>query len=216
MKISLFNQRKNPLPECGEYLSLEENFERFFEWSLGIKHPLKNIPEIGDKLGFGTRVHSLGFIAVYLTEPGKGQASPWIYETIRANIYPAGVPVREDIHSHGFEFVSGIACGDFTNTRHYPDFHALAAEGEGYVGYQTDVDFDGNNHIEPLADEARIVIGSSVTHELGRGEHYSMEPKNDFHNVSAEGGVVTIFAKTQSDDISLLLRRPEEGPPEAY
>ena len=200
------------------YLSLEANFERFFEWGLALKNPLKQIPKIGEELGFGARIHPLGFHVVYLSEKGRGEMTPEISGIVRANLYPPGVKIEDDIHSHGFDFYSGVVMGELTNTRYYPEWGVgYLPDGEGMVGYEGRVDIYGNNKTVK-ATRASIPVPRSEVEVVERGASYTMEPKNSFHAVSIESGeaTVTIFCKTPnyggSDGISLTLKWPDEDP----
>lgn len=204
--------------ESAEKTSLEENFERFFEWGLGLRNPLKQIPKFGEGLGYGIKVHPLGFTVVYLSEKGEGERTPRINGIVRANLYPPGVVIEDDIHSHGFDFFSGVAQGELTNTLYFPKWGSgNVPDGEGMVGYEGRVDYRGNN-VTVRATTASIPLPSSQVHEIARGESYTMKPKNFFHAVSvAEGvGTATIFCKTPnyggSDGISLTLKWPNEDP----
>jgi hypothetical protein len=205
------------------HASLEVNFERFLEWGMGLRNPLKQIPQIGEKLGFGMKVHPLGFTVVYLSEKGRGEMTPCINGIVRANLYPPGVEIQDDIHSHGFDFHSGVIQGELTNTQYFPVWGSgYLPDGEGMVGYEGRVDVYGNNKTV-RATTATIPVPRSEAQELGKGDTYTMKPKNYFHAVSvAEGvGTATIFCKTPnyggSDGISLTLKWPDEEPvPETY
>lgn len=221
--LQMFNIRTNKPPEYKyfsesvEKTSLEENFERFLEWGLGLRNPVRQIPQIGERLGFGTKVHPIGFVVVYLSEKGRGELTASISGIVRANIYPLGVELRDDIHSHGFDFYSGVIQGELTNTLYFPDWSQRTLEGEGMVGYEGKVDVKGNNKTV-LATRACIPTPRSEVNELAKGDTYTMKPKDFFHAVGVgEGiGTATIFCKTPnyggSDGISLTLRWPDEDP----
>jgi hypothetical protein len=127
------------------------------------------------------------------------------------------VELKDDIHSHGFDFFSGVIAGELTNTRYFPDWKDRVTLGEGLIGYEGRVDIRGNNETVRATD-AIIAMPRSEAEELERGQTYTMPPKNHFHAVDVESGVgtATIFCKTPtfwgSDGISLTLRRPDEGP----
>lgn len=209
----------------GNDATLEANFERFLEWGLSLRNPIKQIPRMADHLGFGSRVHPLGFHVVYLSEKGRGEMTAGISGIVRANLYPPGVEIQDDIHSHGFDFYSGVVQGELTNTRYYPVWGREAGyvpDGEGMVGYEGRVDVYGNNQTV-RATTATIPVPRSEVHELSPGDSYTMGPKNFFHAVGVEEGVgtATIFCKTPnyggSDGISLTLKWPDEDPvPESY
>lgn len=219
----MFSIRTNRPPEYrqpghsqGE-TALKDNFARFFEWGLGLKNPIRQIPEIGERLGFGARVHPLGFVVVYLSEKGRGEMTPEICGVVRANLYPYGVVLNDDIHSHGFDFYSGVIQGELTNTRYFPDWSQRAPDGEGYIGYEGRVDTQGNNRTVRCTD-ATILISEPEVHGLERGQTYTMSPKDSFHAVDVEADIqtATIFCKTPNfwghEGISLTLRRATEPP----
>ena len=219
-----FSIRTNMPPEYRDlghpqgHLSLEENFEKFFEWGLSLRRPLTKIPGMAERLGFGTKIHPLGFHVVYLSEQGRGEMTPSIRGMVRANIYPPGVELRDDIHSHGFDFYSGVIAGKLTNTRYFPEWgRNRVPEGEGLIGYEGRVDMYGRNQTVRATD-AIIATPRSEAEELVRGAIYTIPPKNFFHavDVPERVGTVTIFCKTPtysgSDGISLTLRKPVEEP----
>jgi hypothetical protein len=198
-----------------------DNFDRFFDWAVSLNDPFRQIPEMGDNLGFGIRRHPIGFIAVYLSEHPRGLETICLEGVTRANIYPSGSIMKEDIHSHGFDFMSGVAKGTLVNVRHYPDWSASLPDGEGYVGYETSVDALGQNHTIQ-ATNATVAIPRSEKHELQAGDTYTLKPREDFHSVYAgDHGAVTLFSKTTTyegqDGATLVLRRPDqEATPEVY
>lgn len=201
-------------------MDISENFERFFDWGLGLKNPQDQIPEIGRNLGFGVRRHPIGFTVVYLSPPNRGIHTMGLWGAVRADIFPAGVDFQDDIHSHGFDFFSGIIDGELSNTRHYPDWGQADDEGLGYVGYESSVDFAGNNITTQVTD-ATVVIPHSESEEMAVGDSYTMKPRVDFHSVSAVGGAVTIFCKTPTyegqDGLALVLKKPDaSAPPTQY
>jgi len=181
---------------------------------------MRQIPTIGEDLGFGVRRHPLGFIAIYLSQQVAGLHTLGRTGTARANFYPPGIKLAEDIHSHGFEFVSGVI-GQLLNTRHHPDWDTKLPDGEGLIGYQTYVDAFGRNHTARVTD-AVVSVPTSKTETLYTGAIYSLRPKIEFHSVEAgEDGAITVFCKSPGlvgpDGMTLILRRPEEpAPPEVY
>ncbi len=213
--------RTNKPPKYDADESYQVNFDTFFDWALTLRNPARQIPEIGDKLNFGIRRHPIGFIAVYLSPRARGLHTLGRTGLARANIYPAGVELQEDIHSHGFDFTAGVAGGMLRNIRHYPDWATKLPEGEGYTGYETSVDTHGQNHTV-RATNATISIPQSEVQELEPGAIYSLRPRVDFHSVQAgEAGAVTVFCKTPTysgqDGLTLILKKPnEDPPPETY
>jgi hypothetical protein len=125
-------------------------------------------------------------------------------------MYPKGVELADDIHSHGFDFFSGVVQGELTNRQYYPDWSQQVPDGEGLAGYEGRVNIIGDNETERVMD-AVIPVPPSTASEVGRGERYSMPPKNYFHAAEVESGVptVTIFCKTptydNNDGLSLTL-----------
>ena len=212
---------RNTPPVYDHSRSHDENFDKFFDWTCSLKHPFKQVPQIGENLGFGIRRHPIGFIAVYLSERDNGIHNSCLSGIARVNIYPPGVEMKEDIHCHGFDFKSGVANGVLINTSHQPDWGAHATDGEGYIGYETTVDQEGRNHTVQATD-ATIVIASSKVQELEAGDTYSLRPLVDFHSVYAgEDGAVTVFSKTPTyegrDGTTLVLRKPDQPPiPDIY
>ncbi len=196
------------LPQYNQRESIEANFERFFEWALGLVDPAKDIIEASAKAGFETRIHPLGFRVVYLSPRDKGLETAWLTGVARADIYPPGARIKDDIHSHGFSFVSGVVAGRLTNVPEYPDFSQAVVNGEGYIGYETRVDAGGNNHLEQVTD-ATVAVSHFEPQELMMGETYGMGPKNEFHHVKASDAV-TLVCKTPSDELSLVLRKPDD------
>ncbi len=197
--------------------SLNENFEKFFEWGSSFHNPTHRIPRIAESLGYGLRQHPIGFTVVYLSERDKGVCSPGVTGVARVNIYPPGDAIKEDVHCHPFNFLSGIGAGVLLNTMHYPDFSTALPEGEGYIGYETRVDALGKNHTTQAID-AVVAIPHSEVHELSPGEVYEMRAGVDFHSVAAgPDGALTIFCKTPSgqgnNGLSLVLKPPKEAPP---
>ena len=216
----MFSLRTNLPPSYDTRLNVPQNFERFFSWGLELRKPFKTIPEMGERLGFGIRVHPLGFMAVYLSPPSRGLHTMSIWGTARADIFFPGNGLQDDIHSHGFDFVSGIVSGTLLNTRHYPDFSQCAPNGTGFVGYETRTDSEGNNHTTRATD-ATVVVPEHTTERLTSGDTYTMQPRTDFHSVDSPEGAITIFCKTPTysghDGLALLLRRPESpAPSESY
>lgn len=208
-------------PEYDNDRTYLDNFDRFFDWACSLQRPFDQIPDVGDRLGFGIRRHPIGFIAVYLSEPSRGIETVGCQGVARVNVYPPGAVMKEDIHSHGFNFKSGVVSGVLMNVRHYPDWSASLPDGEGYVGYETTIDDFGNNH-SVQATDATIAINRSEAHELEAGDTYSLRPRVDFHSVHAgDDGAVTFFSKTPTrkgaDGKTLVLRRADEEPvPETY
>ncbi len=211
----------NSPPVYNEGKPYQDNFGEFFHWALTLKHPMRQIPIIGEELGFGVRHHPLGFMAIYLSRRTSGLHTLGLTGIARANFYPPGVKFAEDIHSHGFDFVSGVAAGVLLHTRHYPDWDTRLAEGEGYIGYETSADAFGQNHTI-RATGAVVSIARSEASVLQSGTMYSLKPRVDFHSVEADdSGAVTVFCKTPTytgqDGQSLMLRKPsEQPPPEVY
>jgi hypothetical protein len=212
-------------PIYDQHASYKTNFPKFFDWACSLEDPRKQIPEIGEQLGFGVRRHPLGFIAVYLSPQSQRPDSPFadmgITGIARANIYPGDVSVKEDIHSHGFDFEAGGVDGTLLNTRFFPDFHNPLSEGEGLIGYETRVGVWGDiNHVEQVTG-AVVRATDSTTYEVSPGDTYSLRPRNEFHRVHAadSGGVVTIFCKTTpyqgNAGMSLMLINPGDPPPPA-
>lgn len=191
----------------------EENFARFFDWATSLRRPMSQIPSIAEDLGFGVRRHPIGFVAVYLSERDGGVCTPSVTGIARVNIYPPGDAMKEDIHCHGFDFRSGVAAGILLNTVHHPDFSGAVPDGEGYIGYETRVDALGNNMVTQATD-AVIAVPRSELHELSPGDEYSMRAGVDFHSVAAgDQGALTVFCKTPSDGISLVLKPAADVPP---
>jgi hypothetical protein len=212
-------------PEYDQRLSHSENFPRFFDWALTLRDPIRQIPEIGEQLGFGVRRHPLGFTAVYLSSSSQPADSPFADRSIsglaRANIYPGDLSVREDIHCHGFDFESGGVGGVLLNNRFSLDYDDPLPEGEGLIGYQTRVDVWGDiNHVERVTG---AVVRATVirTEEVSPGDSYSLKPRTEFHMVQAADsrGAVTVFCKTTpyqgNAGTSLILVRPGDPPPVA-
>jgi hypothetical protein len=94
-----------------------------------------------------------------------------------------GVELKDDIHSHGFDFFSGVIAGELTNTRYFPDWKDRVTLGEGLIGYEGRVDIRGNNETVRATD-AIIAMPRSEAEELERGQTYTMPPKNHFHAVA--------------------------------
>jgi hypothetical protein len=213
--------RKNTPPAYDHRKTYRDNFDEFFHWALDLRNPLRQIPEIGNRLKFGVRRHPIGFIAVYLSPRDEGLRTIGNTGLARANIYPPGSKMKDDIHCHGFEFASGNAKGTLLNTLHYPDWSNKLPDGEGYVGYETSVDLFGQNHTVRATD-AVVSIPRSETHVLQVGDTYSLRPRIDFHSVAAgEEGAVTIFCKTptlsEQDGLTLVLKGPDDAePPGTY
>ena len=93
----MFGLRKNLPPSYDQELGIEGNFERFLEWGLALKHPQVQIPEIGEQLGFGVRIHPIGFMVVYLSQPSRGMLTMNTYGSVRADVFPRGVQYEDDI-----------------------------------------------------------------------------------------------------------------------
>jgi len=216
----MINLQKDVPPSYDQESSLETNFDRFFDWGMSLRQPMRQIPEIGERLGIGVKVHPIGFMVIYLSQHNEGLATVAIRGEARADLFPPDVVINEDIHSHGFNFYSGVVSGEIANTRHYPDFNQRSPDSEGYIGYESSVDVFGNNHTVRATD-ATIVIPTFRTEVLGKGGMYTMAPRIDFHSVSSEAGAITVFCKTPtfegSDGQALVLRRPDRPPtPEIY
>lgn len=215
----MFSVKRNLPPEYASDRDIRDNFERFFDWGLGLKNPRDQIPKIGDELGFGVRRHPIGFLVVYLSRPSQGILSD-VWGSVRADIFPVGVEYEDDIHCHGFDFFSGVVAGGLRNTRHYPNWQLQAPDGEGYIGYESSVDLLGVNETIQATD-AIVVIERSEAEVLESGDTYTMVPRTDFHSVSTDEGAVTIFCKTPTYDghngLALVLRKPDsEAPPLNY
>jgi hypothetical protein len=114
-------------PEYDRETTLEENWQRYYEWALELPQPAVQIVEHGLEV----RRHPIGFTAVYLTERLYGMGTPWGRGIIRANIIEprkGREPLRDDIHSHGYWFVSGLVDGEVTNNR-YPGIFPFEQAG---------------------------------------------------------------------------------------
>ena len=221
----MFSIKKNLPPKYGEGTGeLREDFERFFQWGLDLQDPHKQIPEMAHQLGFGAKVHPLGFHVVYLSEQDHGALSPQT-GVVRANFFPPGVKIREDVHSHGFDFHSGVAQGGFTNLDYgrFSDFPPPTTYGVGLVGYEGRVNETTGENETVLALKPVVVLPKPRRQELSRGSSYTMPPKDYFHGLGefSEGPTVTIFCKSPnyggSRGISMTLRDPNDAPvPEEY
>ncbi len=217
--------RRNTPPKYKSHESYKANFPRFLEWALELRNPFKQIPEIGEELNFGIIKHPLGFTAIYLSSRASEMYAVGSSGIARVNIYPRGADVKDDIHSHGYDFESGVAAGALLHTRHFPDFshEARLPDGEGYIGYETRVDpITRINRLERVTT-ACISEPSSQIEILNPGDTYSLRPRIDFHSVASEEcGAITIFCKTPTytgqDGDSLVLVKPgrSSGMPSAY
>lgn len=209
--------KKNMPPTYDHSREYDENFSEFFDWAGGLRNPAKSIKALAEQHNFTTREHSLGFTVVYLSERHPELASRQS-GIARAHIYPNDRLIHDDIHSHGFAFSGGVVTGDFTQTLHFPDFTTRTDEGEGYIGYETQVDLAGNTRVIQATD-AVISVPRSESSELGRGDLYALGGKHQFHSVGGQG-VVTLFCKTPSaygsEGDSLILRKPEKHAPRDY
>lgn len=207
---------RNLPPNYDRDLSVEANWRRFFEWGLELRQPHITIPEVP---GAEVIRHPIGFTAVYLTERSHGQSTSWVRGVIRANVIEPGVTLRDDIHSHGYDFTSGVVSGEVTNNRYTMDFSKQVPGGEGYIGYETKPDFYGVNHVVQATD-AVIAIPSPEVAELEIGDSYSMLATDDFHSLQTSGAV-TIFGKyaagsatlNSNKNLSLILRPADQPPP---
>jgi len=208
----------NKPPEYLNNLSLQDNFERYFEWGLDLTDPVATFQE----LGLEWDEHPLGFKVVYLTPRDRGDAMP-LRGQVRANV--SGAHILDDIHCHPFDFFSGIAKlgrsqRPFRNIRYYPEWGnipLLKPDETGYIGYETYVDYAGKNHT--VAATRLVPEPPSEVFELEVGDSYTMAPIVDFHAVDAEADTVTIFAKTPSvRGVKALMLRHQDlpPPPETY
>lgn len=194
-----------------------DNFESFFDWALELREPEKQLTATAVEYGFGGKIHRLGFTVLYLSSPDEGANGPDVSGIVRVDMYPPGAIIRDDIHSHGFDFVSGLVKGEFSNMRHYPDFSKTAPDGEGYIGFETSVDAHGENNVVQATD-ATIYVPPPEVHELKPGDTYTMRPRTDFHSIVGSGAI-TIFCKTPTyqghDGQALFLRRQHDVDAEA-
>lgn len=198
---------------------MQENHERFLEWGMGLRRPMEQLPDIAVRNGMSARRHPLGFVVVYLSVRDHGQLHPTIAQ-VRANIYPPGEIIEDDIHCHGFDFVSGVVAGALENTMYHIDFGQDATGGERYLAYETRVDPFGNNETVLINPEPLAFAMRSATTVLRPGDTYSMRRKEQFHSV-ASSSAVTIFCKTPTqwgaDGLALFLWKPDRPvPPAAY
>lgn len=210
----MVNFRKNLPPKYDDTQEHSDNFSEFFDWATSLKNPTRSIKELVEQRGYEAREHSLGFTVVYLSARHQGPQGGWHSGVARAHLYPNDRLVRDDIHSHGFDFVSGVVAGDLAHTRHYPVFGAPLPDGEGFVGYETSVSIDGTNSVVQATD-ATISIPRHETDELKPGDIYKLGGRDKFHSVGGQGAV-TVFCKSPADDISLILRKPEDAAPRDY
>lgn len=188
-----------------------ENFETFFDWALELENPEKQLAATAVEYRFGGKIHRLGFTVLYLSAADEGMNGPDTSGIVRVDMYPPGAVIRDDIHSHGFDFVSGLVKGEFSNVRHYPDFRKTAPEGEGYIGFETSVDAYGNNNVVQATDATIYVPPTPEVQVLKPGDTYTMRPRVDFHSIVGSGAI-TIFCKTPTyeghDGQALFLRKP--------
>jgi hypothetical protein len=87
---------------------------------------------------------------------------------VRANFFPPGVKIREDVHSHGFDFHSGVAQGGFTNLDYgrFSDFPPPTTYGEGLVGYEGRVNETTGENETVLALKPVVVLPKPRRQEL--------------------------------------------------
>lgn len=215
-------------PRYDHERSQRENFDEFFGWALGLKRGIRRVPQIAEEADLGMRQHPLGFWVVYLSERYNGplesrpaRLTGACTGIARANFYPPGEELRDDIHSHGFDFLSGCADGRLLNMRYYPDFSrdAKVPEGEGMTGYQSSMGLDGVNRTTKVT-AAVIPTPRGELEVLEAGDTYAMQRVFDFHSVAAEGlGALTIFVKDVPEvgqpGQSLMLVGPGSPPPPA-
>lgn len=208
-------REQNRPPVYNYDASPEDNFKKFFDWGLSLKDPFKQIPEIGQELGFGIRKHPIGMVAVYLSAPSRGIYTPEITGIARADIYSPDEPVNDHKHTHGFSSTGGNVDGDFTNTLHFPE----KADKGTYIEYRTTVDKEGRNHTHRVSDAPTVIVPRSEAHHLKPGEVYHLRP-DEYHSVSA-GRAVTVFIKTpakmgKEGESSILLKPGDTPPPAVY
>lgn len=214
--------RTNRPPQYDPAKDRRQNFEEFFGWGMSLRQGMGQLLQIAEDVDLPARRHPLGFWVVYLGGGGPGTIkSPGCTGIVRANFYPPGEELRDDIHNHGFDLDSGCIDGELHNIRHFPDFspEAQLPDGEGLVGYMSSPDVLGVNHTMRVMS-AVIPEPRSELQVLGPWDTYSMEREVDFHSIAAAGkGALTIFAKTPyavaQDGASLMLKRPQDPPPPA-
>lgn len=210
--------RSNVLPEYDERLRLEENHERFMEWAVDLSRPMEQIPEIAEQYGFPSRRHPLGFIAVALS-PRQHNQMDMSTGHARADIFPIGQTIEDDIHTHGFGFLSGVAAGIVHNTMHSIDFQNATPQDNGYLAYETRINEFGDNETVLIDPDPACYPMQSTTTVLRLGDTYTMRLREDFHSIAAESAV-TVFCKTPTlpgrKGTAIFLRKSNQPEPPAF
>jgi hypothetical protein len=226
---------RNRLPAPQENLDISQYADIFTDWALKLRSPAEEIPRIAERELSSAAItqNVLGFYSVYLygmikTPSGGFIRDPFASKIVRANIYLPGHSLAEDIHTHGFDFISTVVQGgfghDIIRDMQWSELPEVSEEEimtfKYYRGHEVTPRFGGKNEvfIDALRPISKAHVDNLLEYErLERGQSYSMPMMEQFHRVTLgdiKQPVVTLFAKTVADKKSLFFRAAHLPNPE--